>query len=299
MATALLPRQLLLPLLRRPSLPARSAAAAAAAVAQNARPIDPPSSVSSSSSGASPRSFASACAHGLRGKTRSTAQMPPRPSPPPESEFVEKFVRGSGPGGQKINKTSSAVQLIHRPTGIVVKSQETRSREQNRAIARRKLAERLDDLARGDASRAAVVGAVRGRKKASSAKKSRRKYRKLDEARRQGQQQEEEEGEEEGEEDEEGEEEYEEEGDEYEEKEGQGAEKGDGGKEMEKEAHTEQHRKGPKEASRKRESSPSDTHAETAEKRQSQQARPIYLCSLPPIPLPGLLEKLAAASQRP
>ncbi|RYP29161.1 hypothetical protein DL767_006854 [Monosporascus sp. MG133] len=107
--------------------------------------------------------------------------FPPRPKPPPESEIEESFLKGSGPGGQKINKTNSAVQLKHIPTGIVVKSQATRSRSQNRTIARRLLADRLDDLARGGESRSAVVGEVRRRKKASSAKKSRRKYRRLDE----------------------------------------------------------------------------------------------------------------------
>ncbi|KAH9910086.1 RF-1 domain-containing protein [Xylariomycetidae sp. FL2044] len=106
--------------------------------------------------------------------------LPPRPKPPPDEEIEESFLKGSGPGGQKINKTSSAVQLKHLPTGIVVKSQATRSRSQNRTIARQLLADRLDDLARGDQSRSAVVGEVKRRKKASSAKKSRRKYRKLE-----------------------------------------------------------------------------------------------------------------------
>ncbi|KAI0005196.1 RF-1 domain-containing protein [Xylariaceae sp. FL0662B] len=107
--------------------------------------------------------------------------LPPRPKPPPEEEIEEFFLKGSGPGGQKINKTNSAVQLRHTPTGIVVKSQATRSRSQNRTIARQLLADRLDDIARGDQSRSAVVGEVKRKKKASSAKKSRRKYRKLEE----------------------------------------------------------------------------------------------------------------------
>ncbi|KXJ92969.1 peptide chain release factor class I/class II, partial [Microdochium bolleyi] len=105
--------------------------------------------------------------------------MPQRPKPPPDDEFEENFLKGSGPGGQKINKTSSAVQLLHKPTGIVVKSQATRSRSQNRTIARQLLADKLDALANGDQSRAAIVGSHKAKKKASSAKKSRRKYRKL------------------------------------------------------------------------------------------------------------------------
>jgi len=51
---------------------------------------------------------------------------------------------GRGPGGQAINKTNSSVSLIHIPTGIRVQSQPTRSRAQNRIIARQILKERLD-----------------------------------------------------------------------------------------------------------------------------------------------------------
>ncbi|OLN84993.1 putative peptide chain release factor-like protein, mitochondrial [Colletotrichum chlorophyti] len=107
--------------------------------------------------------------------------MPPRPKPPPDSEIEESYLKGSGPGGQKINKTSSAVQLKHIPTGIVVKSQATRSRTQNRKIARELLAQKIDDLHNGDQSRSAIVGEVKRKKAASAAKKSKRKYRKLEE----------------------------------------------------------------------------------------------------------------------
>ncbi|KKA26901.1 hypothetical protein TD95_002135 [Thielaviopsis punctulata] len=106
-------------------------------------------------------------------------QMPPRPKPPPENEIEESFLKGSGPGGQKINKTNSAVQLKHIPTGIIVKSQATRSRTQNRNIARELLAQKLDDLYRGDQSRTSIVAAMKKKKQSSAAKKSRRKYRAL------------------------------------------------------------------------------------------------------------------------
>ncbi|KAJ0381479.1 hypothetical protein COL26b_000157 [Colletotrichum chrysophilum] len=108
-------------------------------------------------------------------------EMPPRPKPPPDSDIEESYLKGSGPGGQKINKTSSAVQLKHIPTGIVVKSQATRSRSQNRKIARELLAQKLDDLQNGDQSRSAIVGEMKRKKAASAAKKSKRKYRKLEE----------------------------------------------------------------------------------------------------------------------
>ena len=78
------------------------------------------------------------------------------------------------------NKTSSAVQLKHIPTGLVVKSQATRSREQNRKIARDLLASKLDDLRNGDQSRSAIVGDIRKKKADNAARKRRRKYRKLE-----------------------------------------------------------------------------------------------------------------------
>ncbi|TKA38942.1 hypothetical protein B0A54_09991 [Friedmanniomyces endolithicus] len=106
--------------------------------------------------------------------------LPPRPKIL-ESDLVEAFLRGSGPGGQKINKTSCAVQLKHIPTGIVVKCQETRSRELNRKFARQILAEKLDVLEKGDESRSAIKGERARVKKASASKKAKRKYRKLDE----------------------------------------------------------------------------------------------------------------------
>ncbi|KAK8864546.1 hypothetical protein IAR55_001796 [Kwoniella newhampshirensis] len=64
----------------------------------------------------------------------------------PESELHEKFVKGRGPGGQAINKTNSSVSLTHIPTGIRVQAQPTRSREENRKVARKILAERLEVL---------------------------------------------------------------------------------------------------------------------------------------------------------
>ncbi|KAG5915473.1 hypothetical protein E4U61_004592 [Claviceps capensis] len=110
----------------------------------------------------------------------SAKSLPPRPKPPPESEIEEAFLKGSGPGGQKINKTSSAVQLKHIPTGIVVKSQATRSRDQNRKIAREILAQKVDDFRNGDQSRAAIVGEIKRKKIENARRKSRRKYRKLE-----------------------------------------------------------------------------------------------------------------------
>ena len=57
-----------------------------------------------------------------------------------EGDLVEKFILGSGSGGQKINKTSSCVYLKHVPSGIEIKCQKTRSRDLNRLYARREFA---------------------------------------------------------------------------------------------------------------------------------------------------------------
>ncbi|MGB7978784.1 MAG: peptide chain release factor-like protein [Chlamydiales bacterium] len=62
-----------------------------------------------------------------------------------EGDLLEKFILGSGSGGQKINKTSSCVYLKHIPSGIEVKRQSTRSRELNRLYARRELCERIEE----------------------------------------------------------------------------------------------------------------------------------------------------------
>ena len=60
-----------------------------------------------------------------------------------EEDLVESFILGSGPGGQKTNKTSNVVRLSHEPSGIAVKCGENRSREINRWLARRMLAETI------------------------------------------------------------------------------------------------------------------------------------------------------------
>ncbi|MGJ8635016.1 MAG: peptide chain release factor family protein [Luteolibacter sp.] len=69
-----------------------------------------------------------------------------------QADLLEKFVRGSGAGGQKINKTSNCVFLKHLPTGIAIKCQVERSREMNRFLARRELCDQFDAIANGKAT---------------------------------------------------------------------------------------------------------------------------------------------------
>lgn len=89
-----------------------------------------------------------------------------------EKDFVEKFVRGSGSGGQKINKTSSAVFLKHEPSGIEVKVQKSRSREANRFFARRLLLERYQAEILGTKTKAEKL---REKKKKQKKRRSRRR----------------------------------------------------------------------------------------------------------------------------
>jgi peptide chain release factor len=63
-----------------------------------------------------------------------------------EEELEEKFILGSGSGGQKVNKTSSCVYLKHEPSGVMVKCQKERSRELNRLYARRELCKKIEEI---------------------------------------------------------------------------------------------------------------------------------------------------------
>ena len=71
-----------------------------------------------------------------------------------DEDIEESFILGGGPGGQKTNKTSSVVRLSHAPSGLQVKCGATRSRETNRWLARRMLAEAILERERGIKSEA-------------------------------------------------------------------------------------------------------------------------------------------------
>ena len=101
-----------------------------------------------------------------------------------EADVDEHFIRGSGRGGQKINKTSSCVQLVHRPSGIEIRCQQTRSQADNRYWARRELCDRIEENLLGEKSaRQQAAEKIRRQKRRRS---RRAKARMLDAKTRQG-----------------------------------------------------------------------------------------------------------------
>ncbi|CAH7688067.1 RF-1 domain-containing protein [Phakopsora pachyrhizi] len=92
-----------------------------------------------------------------------------------EDDLIESFSKGSGPGGQAVNKTNNAVSLIHKPTGIRVQSHLTRSRELNRIEARKILLEKVDFQMNKGNSRIEKMWEIERNKKRVKLKKQKQK----------------------------------------------------------------------------------------------------------------------------
>jgi protein subunit release factor B len=94
-----------------------------------------------------------------------------------EEDLEEHFVRSSGRGGQKLNKTSTCVCLHHKPTGLRLKVQQGRSQGLNRYWARRRLVEKLESLLEEGKTREAAERAKIRRQKARRARRARERIR--------------------------------------------------------------------------------------------------------------------------
>jgi protein subunit release factor B len=92
-----------------------------------------------------------------------------------EKDLEEKFIRSSGSGGQKVNKTSTCVYLKHLPTGIEVKSMRERNQSLNRFLARRELVMRIEKQSGHVTREKLLVEKVR-RQKSKRQKRARLKY---------------------------------------------------------------------------------------------------------------------------
>nr|CAH0107857.1 unnamed protein product [Daphnia galeata] len=87
-------------------------------------------------------------------------------------DLEEEFTRGSGPGGQAVNKTNNAVILRHKPSGLIVKCHQTRSLAKNRELAREILIQKLDQLINGEDSIEAQKTRILERKSKENTRRS-------------------------------------------------------------------------------------------------------------------------------
>jgi protein subunit release factor B len=102
-----------------------------------------------------------------------------------EDSLIEKFIVGSGRGGQKLHKTASTVYLKHIPSGIEIKCQESRSREDNRYFARVRLCEKRHAMVSDEKTKEQQKVEKLKRQKKRRSRRSKQKM--LDEKAKQGQ----------------------------------------------------------------------------------------------------------------
>jgi len=88
-----------------------------------------------------------------------------------EEDLDEQFVRSGGKGGQNVNKVATCVILVHRPTGTMVRCEQERTQGLNRYLARKRLADRIEESLLGEASaRRQAIEKIRRQKRRRSAR---------------------------------------------------------------------------------------------------------------------------------
>src|SRR4029077_10126432 len=92
-----------------------------------------------------------------------------------DSDFEESFARSGGPGGQHVNKVSTAVTLRHRPSGISVTVQDSRSQAMNRKLARERLLDAIEEQQRAQRRAQIAVREKERRRKSPRPAKLKRK----------------------------------------------------------------------------------------------------------------------------
>ena len=92
-----------------------------------------------------------------------------------EKDLEERFILGSGSGGQKVNKSHTCVTLQHASLGINIKCQQTRSREDNRFYARRRLCDKVKEQREGELSAKQQADAKLARQKRRRSRRAKQK----------------------------------------------------------------------------------------------------------------------------
>jgi protein subunit release factor B len=92
-----------------------------------------------------------------------------------EEDLEETFIRSRGKGGQNVNKVSTCVVLVHRPSGVTVRCEEERSQAMNRYRARARLADRIEERVLGERSAARQAAEKVRRQKRRRSRKAKEK----------------------------------------------------------------------------------------------------------------------------